>query len=684
MKKRLLAVLLALCLALGTLPLSVLAAEFTAELGGKVVTVDTTAKTVKDGDQDVTDYYFIFEDNDTVKYYQGADGGSAQTLTLNALYTVTFNNNDGSETPAASTAKGNSQKTVAEPAAPAREGYTFSKWTTADGGDAITFPYTPTADVTLYAQWTENAKDDIVITFNPNYEGGTNQTATAAADGKVTAPTFQRTDYTLEGWYEDAACTAEKKVDLTSKVFTVNTTLYAKWTENAAKTFTVTFETNGGSAVAAQTVESGKTAAKPADPTKEGSTFGGWFTDADCTAAFDFTKAITANTTVYAKWDAVKTITVTFNANYTGGQLIKVEAKADGSVDAPKVEREFFKFIGWFTKDGKTEGSDGQPDWGTEAPATFTADTTVYAKWEANETVAVVEGTVDEQGKVTVDAESVTIDEAKKPETLVVEVAESGTDKGELALEVSADVMEKVEKSVNLVSASINITIPKEAAKGNKLEVKIDTQAAPASGSTKAAGTVKIEIPGAPQAGDEEQLKTPIVFSLNVEIETKMESPVVAYWNAARKAYVRSRGRFQNGVATFSTRHLTEFAVVDVLDAQPETLPSNAIVNANGIAGVTANAEIGESVFAVFRQYAPDGKEMVLITDTLGGTPDTDYGYLRCSKSLKPVGDYTYRAESVLVGTGKFEWNPDFGFRFAPEGLIAQAVVQGTTSDPLS
>lgn len=607
MKKRLLAVLLALCLALGTLPLSVLAAEFTAALGGKVVTVDTTAKTVKDGDQDVTDYYFIF-DNDTVKYYQGADGGSAQTLTLNPLYTVTFNNNDGTETPAASTAKGNSQKTVAEPAAPAREGYTFSKWTTAaDGGNDITFPYTPAADVTLYAQWTENA----------------------------------------------------------------------------AKTFTVTFETNGGSAVAAQTVESGKTAAKPADPTKEGSTFGGWFTDADCTAAFDFTKAITANTTVYAKWNAVKTITITFDLNYTGAEKMTVKTAAGTALSAEDMpanpDREGFRFAGWFEKDAQGELT-APPAW------KYSADTTVYAKWEG------LEGTVETTGTVgadnTVKIDSVTeITDSKQAETLVVSVTTTPA-QTKLNLEVSADIMKNVNTAVKLESEVINITIPVEAAPNEgsgKLEVKIDTQAAPASGSTKAAGTVKIEISGVPQAGAEEQLKTPIVFSLNVEVQAAViPNPVVAYWNAARNAYVRSRGSFRNGKATFSTRHLTEFAVVDVLDAQPETLPSDAIVNANGIAGVTANAEIGESVFAVFRQYDPDGKEMVLITDTLGGTPDKEYGYLQCSKSLKPVGDYTYRAESVLVGTGKFEWNPDFGFRFAPEGLIAQAVVQGTTSDPLS
>ncbi len=68
--------------------------------------------------------------------------------------------------------------------------------------------------------------------------------------------------------------------------------------------FSVTFAPNGGSAVATQYVTEGNKAVKPADPTWEGMVFGGWYTDAACTEAFDFDKAIDGNTVVYAKWTA--------------------------------------------------------------------------------------------------------------------------------------------------------------------------------------------------------------------------------------------------------------------------------------------------------------------------------------------------------------------------------------------
>lgn len=65
---------------------------------------------------------------------------------------------------------------------------------------------------------------------------------------------------------------------------------------------TVTFNVDGGSAVDAQTVYVGEKATKPADPTKDEATFGGWFADAEKTTEFDFDAPIMEATTVYAKW----------------------------------------------------------------------------------------------------------------------------------------------------------------------------------------------------------------------------------------------------------------------------------------------------------------------------------------------------------------------------------------------
>ena len=67
-------------------------------------------------------------------------------------------------------------------------------------------------------------------------------------------------------------------------------------------TFKVTFNSNGGSEVPSQTVESGKKAIKPADPTKEDCAFAGWYSNSALTTEYDFNKTVTGNLTLYAKW----------------------------------------------------------------------------------------------------------------------------------------------------------------------------------------------------------------------------------------------------------------------------------------------------------------------------------------------------------------------------------------------
>ena len=67
--------------------------------------------------------------------------------------------------------------------------------------------------------------------------------------------------------------------------------------------YTVDFNMNGrGAAPESQTIEQGGKVTKPADPTAEGFTFGGWYTDAECTNPYDFNTIVSSNFTLYAKW----------------------------------------------------------------------------------------------------------------------------------------------------------------------------------------------------------------------------------------------------------------------------------------------------------------------------------------------------------------------------------------------
>lgn len=73
----------------------------------------------------------------------------------------------------------------------------------------------------------------------------------------------------------------------------------------APKTFTVTFDTDGGSTVAAQTVKEGEKATRPANPTKTDFEFDNWYTAKTGGEVFDFDKEVTGDVTVYARWTAV-------------------------------------------------------------------------------------------------------------------------------------------------------------------------------------------------------------------------------------------------------------------------------------------------------------------------------------------------------------------------------------------
>ena len=116
---------------------------------------------------------------------------------------------------------------------------------------------------------------------------------------------------------------------------------------------TVTFEVNGGSTINKLTIKAGDKVTKPADPTKEDYIFSGWYSDANCTISFDFTKEITTSTTIYAKWTAIATYTVTFNVD--GGSEVASITVKDGKLATRPDDpiKQNYLFAGWFNGDSQ-------------------------------------------------------------------------------------------------------------------------------------------------------------------------------------------------------------------------------------------------------------------------------------------------------------------------------------------
>lgn len=158
-------------------------------------------------------------------------------------------------------------------------------------------------------QWNKiNGKDELLniplvcnkleATFNPD---NGKPTVTKFIDNdknskfKELVPEPTKENYTFAGWYN-----GDEKFDFTT-VPTGDVTLTAKWTAND---YYVSFVTEHGDPPTSQNVKYNGTANDPGKLSAEGYTFDDWYTDDTYSTKFDFTKPITSNTTVYAKWTA--------------------------------------------------------------------------------------------------------------------------------------------------------------------------------------------------------------------------------------------------------------------------------------------------------------------------------------------------------------------------------------------
>ena len=145
--------------------------------------------------------------------------------------------------------------------------------------------------------------------------------------------------YTFGGWNK-ADGTAW---DYASDKVTDNITLYAKW---AANTYTITFDTAGGSEIAPITQDYGTAITVPADPTREGYTFIGW--------EGEFPETMPAhNMTITAQWE-INRYTITFDTA-GGSEITPITQDYETAITAPAdPTREGYTFIGWDQEIPKT------------------------------------------------------------------------------------------------------------------------------------------------------------------------------------------------------------------------------------------------------------------------------------------------------------------------------------------
>ena len=211
------------------------------------------------------------------------------------------------------------------------------------------------------------------VTFDT--DGGSTEPAQVIAHGsKVIEPANNptKTGYNFINWYEDS--NYQTVFDFTNTTITGPITIYAKF---EIKTFTVTFDTDGGSSVPSQTVNYGGTVTRPAsNPTKTGYTFDDWYEDSGYQTEFDFANTtITEPTTIYAKFvSQSSTITVSFDVD--GGTTVSpiTITRGDSINDLPITSKQDYYFLGWYL-----DLSDPYP---VSEPFTPTETVELKAKWQ--------------------------------------------------------------------------------------------------------------------------------------------------------------------------------------------------------------------------------------------------------------------------------------------------------------
>ncbi len=168
------------------------------------------------------------------------------------------------------------------------------------------------------------------------------------------------------------------------------------WSPDASTTYTITYNTNGGSTIAQVTGATALPDPLPT-PTKDGCTFQCWYTDESLSTQATAGAPITSNTTLYAKWDCStsSTYTLSYNSNipnpwsvetlpYTIASMPADESDITSttvSTTTPTLKEndyDIYYFNGWNTK------ADGKGDsYAAGSTITLSANTTLYAQWQA-------------------------------------------------------------------------------------------------------------------------------------------------------------------------------------------------------------------------------------------------------------------------------------------------------------
>ena len=282
--------------------------------------------------------------------------GGGKSQVSGDYYSLTFNFSDGNSRPyKKDVEKGQSLESVPSPK---REGYQFDGWyTSEEGGDKLTFPYTATDNIAFYAHW---KAAEFSVTFNLNYENAPESSVVKVEYNKnVEAPSENptREGYTFRYWTSDT----EGKEQVTFPYnIKKDMTFYASWRENSVSVYNVTInygDYTGAPEAKVIEVEDGSQVTRNdvGTPTRNGYDFKGWSLSEDG-EVITLPYSPNGDATLYAVW-AEKEYTLNFKYNYPGSPNKDVYSTSSftysTAIEAPETDptRTNYSFAGWYTSE---------------------------------------------------------------------------------------------------------------------------------------------------------------------------------------------------------------------------------------------------------------------------------------------------------------------------------------------
>ncbi len=132
-------------------------------------------------------------------------------------------------------------------------------------------------------------------------------------------------------------------------LFVVSLLFLTACTEDVKETYTITFESNGGTSIEDIEIVKGNLLSEPSTPTKEGNSFAGWYQSEDLITVFDFASEVNKDITLYAKWNynsySLKFVdedgTVLQESDYIYG------TNMEQAIVPSEPEKEGYTFSGW-------------------------------------------------------------------------------------------------------------------------------------------------------------------------------------------------------------------------------------------------------------------------------------------------------------------------------------------------